>query len=58
MIMYPILEFWNKGYRCTDFNSIRYDFDLCAKDAARICYLLAELEELKRIENELSARSM
>ena len=58
MIKYPISEFWNKGYRCTDFNSIRYDFGLSAKDAACICYLLAEFEELKRIENELSARSM
>lgn len=58
MIEYPILEFWRKGYRCTDFNSICYDFDLDAKDAARICYLLAEFEELKRIENELFARSM
>jgi hypothetical protein len=53
MVKYPIPDFWKRGYRCSDFEAICNDFNLPAKDAARICYLLAEYAELKRIEAEL-----
>lgn len=55
MVKYPIARFWEKGYRCSDFYSISDDFNLSSKDAARVCYLLAEYAELMRIENELSS---
>lgn len=53
MLKYPIETFYKKGYRCTDFDDICNDFNVSAKEAARICYLLAEFSELKRIEAEL-----